>query len=55
MPEDMTVPMFFCGNCFKQEKELKNVSILDIAPTIADIMGVSAPREWEGKSLLNNK
>ena len=55
MPEDMTIPMFFCGNCFKQEKELKNVSILDIAPTIADIMGVSAPREWEGKSLLNNK
>ena len=51
MSEDMTIPMFFCGDDFVQNKEMENVSILDIAPTIADIMGVCVPREWEGKSL----
>lgn len=55
MPEDMTIPMFFCGKDFEQEKELENVSILDIAPTIADVMGIVTSREWEGKSLKNNK
>ena len=55
LPEDMTIPMFFLGDSFSQGKELENISILDIAPTIADIMNIIAPREWEGKSLLNNK
>lgn len=53
IPEDMTIPMFFCGDDFAQGKVLEDVSILDIAPTIADIMGISVPREWEGKSLKN--
>ena len=53
MPEDMTIPMFFCGDDFAQNNKIENVSILDIAPTIADIMGVNVPREWEGKSLKN--
>ena len=55
LPEDMTIPMFFYGDCFIPGKELENVSILDIAPTIADIMSIDTPREWEGKSLVNNK
>lgn len=54
LPEDMTIPMFFYGDCFKQGIELSDVSILDIAPTIADIMKINPPREWEGKSLVNN-
>ena len=33
-------------------KAIENASILDIAPTIAKIMGVPAPREWEGKELV---
>ena len=53
MPEDMVIPMFFLGDCFKQGEKLENVSILDIAPTVADIMGITPPREWEGKSLVN--
>lgn len=53
MPEDMTIPMFFVGENFEAGKAIENVSILDLAPTIADIMGASAPREWEGKSLKN--
>ena len=52
MPEDMLIPMFFCGEDFEGGKELENVSILDIAPTIADIMGIIPPVEWEGKSII---
>lgn len=55
MPEDMTIPMFFYGDCFMKGKELENASILDIAPTITNIMSIDTPREWEGKSLVNNK
>ena len=50
-PEDMTIPMFFIGDRFEAGKKLENVSILDIAPTIADIMSVIPAPEWEGKSL----
>lgn len=51
MPEDMTIPMFFIGDGFEKNKELYNVSILDIAPTIARIMGLGREKEWEGKEL----
>ena len=30
----------------------RKVILLDIAPTIADIMDVPVPREWEGKSIV---
>lgn len=36
-------------------KELKNMHILDISPTIVDVMGLDAPREWEGKSVLRKE
>ena len=52
MDEDMIIPMIFHGPEFEEGKELSGVSILDIAPTIADIMSVEIPREWEGKSLI---
>jgi len=52
MPEDMTIPMFFYGKEFEAGKALENVSILDLAPTVADIMGVPYAREWEGRSLV---
>jgi len=55
MPEDITIPMFFFGTKFKQGEELNDVSILDIAPTIADILNIPGAREWEGKSLVNIK
>lgn len=54
MPEDMTIPMFFCGKQFEKGRELSGISILDIAPTIADILEVPRPREWEGKSLIGD-
>lgn len=55
LPEDMTIPLFFCGKQFKQGVELSGVSILDIAPTVVDVLGVAPAREWEGKSLVNVK
>ena len=48
MPEDMTIPMFFIGDEFTPGKELDSASILDIAPTIAKVMGLEPEREWEG-------
>ena len=55
MKEDMTIPMFFFGKDFEAGKELTDVSILDLAPTIADIMKVVPAPEWEGKSLVRGK
>ena len=50
-PEDMVIPQFYIGERFEAGKELEDVSMLDTAPTIADIMGVPFAPEWEGKSL----
>lgn len=52
LPEDMTIPMFFFGRDFVAGKKLADISLLNIAPTIAKIMGVPAAREWEGKSIV---
>lgn len=52
MPEDTTIPMFYFGKQFESGKRFSGGSILDIAPTIADIMGVSCAHEWEGTSIL---
>ena len=52
MDEDMYVPAFLLGEEFKPNEELKDVSILDITPTIAKIMGVKKEEDWEGKPLF---
>ncbi len=49
MPEDTTIPMFFIGEDFEVGKELENITILDIAPTVTSVMGIAPAREWEGK------
>lgn len=51
-PEDMTIPMLFIGESFEAGKQLEDISILDIAPTVARLMDVEVPREWEGKSII---
>lgn len=55
MPEDTTIPMIFRGSMFEEGKKTDGITILDIAPTIADIMGVLPAREWEGKSILGGE
>lgn len=52
LPEDMTVPMFFMGDPFPKGKELPTASIMDIAPTVAALMGIAPAPEWEGKCLI---
>jgi len=52
IPEDRTIPMFFIGSEFEKGKELEGVTILDITPTIAKIMGITPDKDWEGKSLI---
>ena len=42
------------ANMFEKNKELQDVSILDIAPTIASIMGFEREKEWEGKTVSQN-
>lgn len=53
LPEDMTIPMFFIGPDFEPGKILSNLSLLDIAPTIAKIMNIPIPREWEGTAVTD--
>ena len=49
IPEDMTIPIYFAGRPFEKGKKLQGVNIKDIAPTIAKLMELTPPREWEGK------
>lgn len=52
MPEDMTVPFFFYGKDFEAGKELTDVSLLEIAPTIAKVMGIPTEPNWDGHSVI---
>ncbi len=50
--EDMTIPLFARGAEFAPGTALGDASILDIAPTIAKLLGVPADGDWEGRALL---
>lgn len=50
-PEDVTIPLIIRGPGTPQ-RLTGPVGILDLAPTIADLLGVEAPVDWEGRSLL---
>lgn len=52
IPEDMTIPMFYIGKQFEAGKRFPGGSILDIAPTIAKLMGADPADEWEGTSVI---
>lgn len=52
IPEDMTIPVMLCGESFEKGKQIENVSLIDIAPTIAKLFGAEPDEEWEGKSLV---
>ncbi len=54
MDEDMLVPLFFRGKRFNVGEVSEKTSLLDIAPTIADVLGISTEPEWEGRSLCDN-
>ena len=50
--EDMLIPLICKGPSFEPGSILENPTICDIAPTIAELLGVESGPEWEGKSLL---
>lgn len=52
MPEDMTIPLLLMGEDFAPGSRIEGASILDIAPTIAKLLGAAPDKDWEGKSLL---
>ena len=52
MDEDMIIPLMFYGKEFEGGKVIDGLSLLDIAPTIAAIMGIEPEKEWEGKSIV---
>ncbi len=54
MPEDMTIPFILSGpgSPARNEEIQKEVRIFDTAPTIASLLGLALPREWDGKSVI---
>lgn len=55
LPEDMTIPVILHGSPFEAGKELLNVNIKDIAPTIANLLDAPIAKQWEGRSLADGK
>ena len=51
MPEDINIPILFIGEDFEAGKQIE-ASIIDIAPTVCDLLEVNKQECWEGKSLL---
>ena len=42
----------FVSKYFAKGKEIDGITLLDIAPTIAKLVGVECEPEWEGSSVL---
>ena len=47
-PEDMIIPVIFCGPRFEKNRTISSVSIKDIAPTVAKLLDIPAVAAWEG-------
>ncbi len=51
-PEDMTIPWIIAGPGIRQGYALQSpVSLLDSAPTLARVLGVTAHPHWEGRCI----
>lgn len=49
IPEDMTIPWGIAGSGIKSNYSIERpMSLLDTAPTIATVLGISPHPEWEG-------
>ena len=51
-PEDMTIPILLHGAPFTPGRPEEAANIIDLAPTVADLLGVAPDADWEGRSLL---
>ena len=52
LAEDTTIPNLYIGKDFPQGVRFDGGSILDIAPTVAKVMGIPPAPEWEGKPVI---
>ena len=52
MLEDMLIPIICIGPGFEPGRQLAEVNICDLAPTITALLEVPAIKEWEGRSLI---
>jgi arylsulfatase A-like enzyme len=49
-PDDMTIPWIAAGPTIRRGHTINApVSLLDTAPTIARLLGLRQPAEWEGR------
>jgi arylsulfatase A-like enzyme len=52
MAEDMTIPWLVAGPGIRQNYEIQGpVSLLDSAPTLARLLGISPHPAWEGRCI----
>jgi len=52
MAEDMTIPWMICGPGIPVGEIEKDVRIFDTAPTIAKLLGLPLPAEWDGRPIF---
>ena len=53
LPEDMIVPWLIAGPSFRRDHTIAGpVSLLDTAPTLAHVLDLQPPREWEGRVVV---
>lgn len=51
--EDMIIPIAFRGEKFVKGLQLEECDLIDIPVTVADILGVDTPSDWEGVSRVS--
>lgn len=53
--ENVRVPLLMAAPALKPARIANVASLLDVAPTIADLIGLAPPPDWQGISLLNDR
>lgn len=56
LPEDMVIPVIITGGGVEKNftlgETLKDVNIIDLAPTVLSLLSIPADEDWDGKSLI---
>jgi lipoteichoic acid synthase len=53
--ENLHVPCMMINPAFKNTKNAEVAGMVDVAPTIMNVLGLEQPQEWQGESLLAEK
>ena len=46
--------IFYAGGPDFRERRLNEVNNIDVAPTVADLLGIKPPTDAQGKKIRNN-